>query len=113
MSKKRYLSPFEINEFPIPERDTEFHEEDFRENIRDEFLNNLILHDCDIEDMDEEKSYSDPLILTDGNLLYRIAEEYPIVVYRCSEKAEVRPLKFLNTFIESITVSTANEGTAI
>lgn len=91
--------------FPKVERIVEFSEEDFRENTG--------VTSCDenlINDETWQEFADNALVLIDGNTVYQYAEEFPIVVYRCSEDAGVMPSSRLNSFIESITVSTADLG---
>lgn len=91
--------------FPKVERIVEFTEEDFRENLGVTLFDESLIKD------ETWQEFSDnALVITDGNTIYQYAEEFPIVVYRCSEDAMVMPSSRLNTFIESITVSTADLG---
>lgn len=87
-------------------RIVEFTEDDFRENPEiTQFDERLIT------DGDWEKFAENALVINDGmSTIYQYAEEFPIVVYFCSEDAGVTPNGGLNTFIESITVSTADCG---
>lgn len=91
--------------FPEVERIVEFTEDDIREN-----LGVTLFDESLIKDETWQKFADNALVITDGNTIYQYAEEFPIVVYRCSEAAMVMPSSRLNTFIKSITVSTANLG---
>lgn len=95
--------PFEP--FPEVERIVEFSEEDFREN-----LDVTLFDESLIADKDWEEFADNTLVFTDGNNVYQYAEEFPIIVYRCNEDAGVMPWGRLNTFVRSITVSTAMLG---
>lgn len=91
--------------FPKVERIVEFSEEDFRENTGVTSFDESLINDETWQEFADNA-----LVITDGNTIYQYAEEFPIVVYRCSEDAEVMPSSRLNAFIESIAVSTANLG---
>lgn len=91
--------------FPMVERIVEFTEEDFREN-----LDVTCCHESSIKDETWQRFADNALVITNGNTIYQYAEEFPIVVYQCSEDAMVMPSSRLNTFIESIAVSTADLG---
>lgn len=92
---------------PVAERIIEFKSEDFRKN-------SSITHFS--EDLISEKDWREfaenALVIMDGWHILQYAEEYPIVHYRCDEVASVylEGGFRLNSFIESITVSTALYG---
>lgn len=91
--------------FPKVERIVEFTEDDFRENRM------VTIHAESSITEERWKEFADnALVLSNGQTIYQYAEEFPIVAYRCSEDAGVMPSSRLNTFIESIMVSTANFG---
>lgn len=98
--KRNVLEPF-----PEVERIVEFSERDIRENPHITLFN-----ESSINDETWQKFADNVLVFTDGSTVYQYAEEFPIVVYRCGEDAMVMPNSRLNTFIESITVSTACHG---
>lgn len=91
--------------FPKVERIVEFSEDDIRENTDVTSVSESL-----INYKTWQKFAENALVITDGNTIYQYAEEFPIVVYRCSEDAMVMPSSRLNAFIESITVSTADHG---
>ncbi len=92
---------------PVAERIIEFRTEDIRKN-------DSIIHLSD--ELISEKDWSDfagnALVIVDGWHIVQYAEEYPIVHYKCDEVASVylEGGFRLNSFIESITVSTACYG---
>lgn len=92
---------------PVAERIIEFKSEDFRKN-------SSITHFS--EDLISEKDWREfaenALVIMDGWHILQYAEEYPIVHYRCDKVASVylEGGFRLNSFIESITVSTALYG---
>ena len=105
---------------PLPnvERIVEFSEEDFRENP---MITSAAESSISDEEWDEFEDNA--LVITDGDTVCQYAEEFPIVVYRCSEGYGLVPRSEpnliitaapvqgrLNAFIESITVATANCG---
>lgn len=93
--------------FPVAERITEFNSGDFRKNPS-------ILHLS--EDLISEEAWREfaenALVIIDGWHILQYAEEYPIVEYKCDENAScyLGPDYRLNSFIHSITVSTALHG---
>ena len=90
--------------FPKVERIIEFSEEDVRENTDVTSVDELLISKKTWREFEENA-----LVIADGDTIYQYAEEFPIVVYRCSEDAQVMS-STLNGFIESITVSTADLG---
>ena len=94
-------------EFKFPaKRIIEFNEDDFRTNDQITLFSESLITDKDWLDFAENA-----LTFTDGNVIYRYAEEYPIVVYKCSDKVKLMPSNRLNSFIEKIIVSSADYGT--
>ena len=91
--------------FPKVERIVEFSEEDIRENTCVTSVDESL-----ITDKNWQEFADNALVFTACNTVYQYAEEFPIVVYRCSEDAMVMPKSRLNSFIRSITVSTADRG---
>jgi hypothetical protein len=91
--------------FPKVERIVEFSEKDVRKNT-----DVTSVDDSLISGKAWQKFAENALVITDGHTIYQYAEEFPIVVYRCSEDAMLMPSRRLNAFIESITVSTADLG---
>lgn len=87
------------------ERITEFNEENFRTNEKVTLFSENLVSDDEWKEFDENA-----LTISDGNTLYQYAEEYPIVAYRRSDDFMMMPFNRLNTFIRSITVSTAMSG---
>lgn len=92
---------------PVAERIIEFGTEDIRKN-------DSIIH-CSDELISEEEwneFAGNALVIVDGWHIVQYAEEYPIVHYKCDESAScyLGPDFRLNSFIESITVSTACYG---
>jgi len=91
--------------FPKVERIVEFTEDDLRENRM------VTIHAESSITEERWREFADnALVLSNSQTIYQYAEEFPIVAYRCSEDAGVMPSSRLNTFIESIMVSTANFG---
>lgn len=91
--------------FPKVERIVEFSEEDIRENTCVTSVDESL-----ITDKNWQEFADNALVFTACNTVYQYAEEFPIVVYRCSKDAMVMPKSRLNSFIRSITVSTADRG---
>lgn len=92
---------------PVAERIIEFGTDDIR-------TNDFIIH-CSDELISEEEwneFAENALVIVDGWHIVQYAEEYPIVRYKCDEVASVylEGGFRLNSFIESITVSTACYG---
>ena len=92
---------------PIAERIIEFGTKDIRKN-------DSIVHSSEalISKRDWAEFAKNALVIVDGWHIVQYAEEYPIVRYKCDENASVylEGGFRLNSFIESITVSTACYG---
>lgn len=92
---------------PKAVRIVEFTEEDRRENP-------TVVHLSEIMITKEmwEKFAEEALVFIDGWDILQYAEEFPIVMYQCDEVAcyGMQPDYRLNSFIKSITVSTAMHG---
>lgn len=92
---------------PVAERIIEFGTKDIRKN-------DSIIHLSDelISEKDWNEFARNALVIVDGWHIVQYAEEYPIVHYKCDESAScyLGPDFRLNSFIESITVSTACYG---
>lgn len=92
---------------PVAERIIEFDSEDIRQNpsITD-FTEDLISEE------DWNEFAENALVIMDGWQIAQYAEEYPIVHYQCDEMSELylEGGSRLNSFIETITVSTARYG---
>lgn len=92
---------------PVAERIIEFDTDDIRKNpsITD-FSESLISEE------DWRKFAENALVIMDGWDILQYAEEYPIVLYQCDELSNIylEGGPRLNSFIESITVSTAKYG---
>ena len=92
---------------PVAERIIEFDSEDIRQNPSiTAFSENLISEE------DWNEFAKNALVIMDGWQIAQYAEEYPIVHYQCDEISSIylEGGPRLNSFIESITVSTALEG---
>lgn len=105
MTKRRSNSLSEGFEIPIPERVIEFNLGEYRSNPHITGIDESLITESDYKDFAENA-----LVFTDGNIIYQYAEEYPICYYYCSNKSMLQPENFLNTFIESISVSIADYG---
>ena len=92
---------------PVAERIIEFGTNDIRKN-------DSIIHFSDelISEKEWDEFAGNALVIVDGWHIVQYAEEYPIVHYKCDEVASVylEGGFRLNSFIESITVSTACYG---
>lgn len=94
------------NKILIAERITEFSEKDFRTNSNIVHLSEDLLSEKDWNKFAEKA-----LVFTHGRDIFQYAEEYPIVKYQCSPKSPYQlPDCRLNSFVHSITVSTATYG---
>lgn len=92
---------------PVAERIIEFDSEDIRKNPQiTDFSEELI------SEKEWEEFAKNALVIMDGWHIAQYAEEYPIVHYRCNELSSMYLVgePRLNSFIESITVSTARYG---
>lgn len=90
----------------VAERIIEFRTEDIRENPSITYNS---------EDLISENDWSEfaknALVIMDGYNIFQYAEEYPIVKYKSNDLANCYYGKdFLNSFVKSITVSTALYG---
>lgn len=83
---------------PIAQRRVEFHQEEIRKYRRDALF--------------AEELADKALVLVDGWEILQYAEEYPIVKYECNDESSMYlfPEPRLNSFVKSITVSTASSG---
>lgn len=92
---------------PVAKRIIEFEEEDFRENPAITDFSEELLSEEEWREFAENA-----LVIMDGWEIAQYADEYPIVHYRCDEivSAYLEGEFRLNSFIESITVSTALYG---
>lgn len=88
---------------PVAERIIEFGKDDFRRNT-----SITLFHEKLISDEEWDKFAGNALIIMDGWDVVQYAEEYPIVHYQCDKNACGGA--YLNSFIESITVSAALYG---
>ena len=92
---------------PVAERIIEFDADDIRKNpsITD-------FSESFISEEDWRKFAENALVIMDGWDILQYAEEYPIVCYQCDELSDIylEGGPRLNSFIESITVSTAKYG---
>ena len=96
-------------EFKFPaKRIIEFNEDDFRTNDQITSFSESLITDKDWLDFAKNA-----LTFTDGNVIYRYAEEYPIVVYKCSDKVKLMPSNRLNSFIEKIKQQINHNGNSI
>lgn len=92
---------------PVAERIIEFDSEDIRLNPSiTEFSEDLISEE------DWKEFAKKALVIMDGWQIAQYAEEYPIVHYKCDEMSELylEGGPRLNSFIETITVSTTRYG---
>ena len=90
---------------PKAERLIEFSEDDYRENHSVTHFDESLIRSKDWANFEKNA-----LVITKGNTISQYAEEFPIVIYRCNGNAMAKPVSRLNTFIKSITVSTADYG---
>lgn len=90
---------------PVVERMIEFKENDF---VTNDYITDV--SDDLITDEQLEEFASDSLTLICDEDIYRFADEYPIVHYRCMEDIFMQPCEHLNAFVESVTVSIAMNG---
>lgn len=95
------------NIIPVAERIIQFKEEDYRKNPAIVYFSEDLISDKEWENFAENA-----LVIMDGWHIEQYAEEYPIVKYKCDKSAScyLEPDFRLNSFIESITVSTALYG---
>lgn len=96
-----------LKQVPVAERIIEFKGDDIRRNPSISHL-----HESLISDEAWEEFAKNALVFVDGWHIVQYAEEYPIVHYKCDKVASVylEGGFRLNSFIESITVSTALYG---
>lgn len=94
-------------EIPVAKRIIEFNSEDFRRNPSITHFSEDLISEKDWKEFAENA-----LVIMDGWHILQYAEEYPIVHYKCEEVASgyLEGGFRLNSFIESITVSTAIYG---
>lgn len=96
---------------PIAKRIIEFNSEDFRKNPSITHLSENLISDKAWREFSENE-----LVIVDGWHLLQYAEEYPIVHYKCdaftrgTSRISSEGKAYLNSFIKSITVSTALYG---
>lgn len=92
---------------PVAERIIEFGTKDIRRNSLITHLSEVLISEKDWAEFAENA-----LVIVDGWHIVQYAEEYPIVRYKCDEIASVylEGGFRLNSFIDSITVSTALYG---
>ncbi len=102
MSKKQ--EKFRI---PTVRRQVEFEEEDFRTNDNIIDFDDSLISKKEWQEFDEKA-----LVISDGRDVYQYADEYPIVKYTGEVKSDNGCCleDQLNTFINSVTVSTVMNG---